>query len=74
LPPSPVYGYALPTSGEVNWGTNEKGVHMGSVFGDERLDRRLEQFQTALLEHPNSKLTQALPKWSQLKAAYRFLK
>ena len=47
---------------------------MGSIFGDERLDRRLEQFQTALLEHPNSKLTQALPKWSQLKAAYRFLK
>lgn len=47
---------------------------MGSAFGDERLDRRLVQFQTAMLERPNSGLTQALPKWSQLKAAYRFLK
>ena len=47
---------------------------MGSAFGDERLDKRLEQLQAALLENPNSKLPQALPKWSQLKAAYRFLK
>ena len=45
---------------------------MRSAFGDARLDRRLEQLQTGLLEHPNSKLTQALPQWSQLKAAYRF--
>jgi len=47
---------------------------MRSAFGDVRLDRRLEQLQAALLEKPNRNLPQVLPKWSALKAAYRFLK
>lgn len=47
---------------------------MKSKFGDKRLEKRYWNLQEALLEKPNSRLPQALPQWSKLKAAYRFFK
>lgn len=42
---------------------------MKSVFGDKRLDRRLEQLVQDLSAKPHSLLPQALTEWSQLKGA-----
>ena len=40
---------------------------MKSVFGDKRLDRRLEQLVQEMSAKPHSLLPQALTEWSQLK-------
>jgi hypothetical protein len=42
---------------------------MTSVFGDKRLERRLEQLVQDLSAKPHSQLPQALTEWSQLKGA-----
>jgi len=46
---------------------------MKSVFGDLRLDKRLEQLTEELSAVPMAKLPQALPGISSLKAGYRFM-
>jgi hypothetical protein len=46
---------------------------MKSVFGDMRLDKRLEQLTEELSAVPMAKLAQALPGISSLKAGYRFM-
>jgi Transposase DNA-binding len=48
--------------------------NMTSVFGDTRLDKRLEALKTAIREIPAVSLPQMLNSWSQLKAGYRFFK
>lgn len=42
-------------------------------LGDQRRTRRLVKLAAALGEHPSGVLTQALPQWAELKAAYRLL-
>jgi hypothetical protein len=42
-------------------------------LGDERRTRRLVEVATTLGEHPSGLLNEAMPNWSQLKAAYRLL-
>src|SRR5882762_6130038 len=39
--------------------------------GDARLSRRLVQVASAIAQCPSGTLPQALPQWSELKAAYR---
>jgi hypothetical protein len=46
---------------------------MKSVFGDLRLDKRLEQLTEELSAVPMSKLSQALPGIASVKAGYRFM-
>jgi hypothetical protein len=46
---------------------------MKSVFGDMRLDKRLEQLTEELSAVPMAKLSQALPGIASLKAGYRFM-
>ena len=45
-----------------------------SVFGDQRLDERLKKMKAAINQQIHVSLPQMMGKWSQLKAAYRFLK
>jgi hypothetical protein len=45
-----------------------------SIFGDSRLDKRWEKMKAAIEEQLNVSLPQMMKNWSQLKAAYRFLK
>lgn len=45
---------------------------MKSVFGDQRLDRRLERLVEELSANPHSQLPQVLTEWSQLKGAIVF--
>lgn len=45
-----------------------------SVFGDKRLDKRLDKMKEAIKQQPHVSLPQMMGKWSDLKAAYRFLK
>lgn len=47
---------------------------MASIFGDMRLDKRLQTLQEALIEKPCGCLTQAYKEWAGLKAGYNFLK
>lgn len=42
---------------------------MKSVFGDKRLDQRLEHMVQDLSAKPGSQLPKALTEWSQLKGA-----
>ena len=44
------------------------------MFGDQRLDARWEQLMEKLSERPQGTLPPTLKRWSELKAAYRFLK
>ncbi len=46
---------------------------MNTMFGDRRLDARLEQLTDQLSTMPTGKLTQCLFDWANLKAAYRFV-
>src|SRR6266542_3619163 len=41
-------------------------------LGDRRLDGRLAQLVSALADHPNASVPQALGSWAVTKAAYRF--
>lgn len=50
------------------------GGIMQSVFGDLRLDKRLERMKMAIGQQINVSLPQMMQTWSDLKAAYRFLK
>lgn len=45
-----------------------------SVFGDKRLDERLDKMKAAIHQQLHVSLPQMMGDWSQLKAAYRFLK
>lgn len=47
---------------------------MESVFGDVRLDKRLEKLKEALASGMSQSLPQMMGSWHELKAAYRFLK
>lgn len=47
---------------------------MLSLFGDLRLDKRLQRMKTAIGQQINVSLPQMMQSWSDLKAAYRFLK
>lgn len=46
---------------------------MSAVFGDRRLDRRLEQLTEQLSAVPVANLSQPLTNWAELKAGYRFV-
>jgi len=46
---------------------------MGSVFGDKRLDKRLAQLMEPLSAIPRANLSQALGRWVNVKAGYRFM-
>lgn len=46
---------------------------MSSLFGDSRLDRRLEQLTDQLSVIPVANLPQTLTSWAALKAGYRFV-
>lgn len=46
---------------------------MGSVFGDMRLDQRLEQITEQMSSIFVAKLPQSLTEWASLKAGYRFM-
>jgi hypothetical protein len=46
---------------------------MNSMFGDVRLDKRLERLTEQLSIIPMARLPQALTDWSSLKAGYRFV-
>ena len=45
-----------------------------SVFGDKRLDDRLDKLKAAINQQIQVSFPQMMGQWSQLKAAYRFLK
>jgi Transposase DNA-binding len=47
---------------------------MKSIFGDLRLDKRLQKLQAAMIEKPCGCLSQICKQWSGLKAGYNFLK
>jgi hypothetical protein len=47
---------------------------MHSVFGDLRLDKRLQRMKMAIRQQINVSLPQMMQTWSNLKAAYRFFK
>jgi hypothetical protein len=46
---------------------------MDSVFGDRRLDKRLEQLTEQMSSMSVAKLPQSLTEWASLKAGYRFM-
>ena len=52
-----------------DWAEDELG---GVALGDARLTSRLVALARSLANAPDTSLPQALPKWSELKAAYRF--
>jgi hypothetical protein len=52
-----------------DWAEDELG---GVTLGDARLTSRLVALARSLANAPDTSLPQALPKWSELKAAYRF--
>jgi hypothetical protein len=54
---------------EPDWAEEELG---GVDLGDARLSKRVVNLARALAQSPDSSLPQALPKWGDLKAAYRF--
>lgn len=45
-----------------------------SIFQDWRLDKRLAKLKAGIRASGKVKLTENLLEWSELKAAYRFLK
>lgn len=47
---------------------------MGSMFGDKRLDKRLDKMKVAIEQQLNVSLPQMMGSWSELKGCYRFLK
>jgi hypothetical protein len=51
------------------WAAKECGA---ADFGDARLSQRLVSLVTSLAEHPEQSIPEALGKWSDVKAAYRF--
>lgn len=55
--------------GDCDWAENELGLVQ---LGDKRLTTRLVSLARTLARRPDSPLPQALPKWGDLKAAYRF--
>ncbi len=52
-----------------DWAEDELGA---VALGDARLTSRLVELARSLARAPDASLPQALPKWSELKAAYRF--
>ena len=56
-------------AGDSDWAEDELG---GVALGDARLTSRLVALARSLANAPDTSLPQALPKWSELKAAYRF--
>lgn len=47
---------------------------MESVFGDIRLDKRLEKMKQSIEDGMNASLPQVMGSWAELKASYRFFK
>ena len=56
-------------AGDSDWVEDELGA---VALGDGRLTTRLVALARSLARAPETSLPQALPKWSELKAAYRF--
>ncbi len=52
---------------------SRKGITMSSMFGDRRLDRRLDVLTEQLSVIPVANLPQTLTNWAELKAGYRFV-
>jgi hypothetical protein len=52
---------------------SSEGQTMSSMFGDSRLDRRLDHLTEQLSAIPMANLPQTLTKWAELKAGYRFV-
>jgi hypothetical protein len=52
---------------------SSKGRTMGWMFGDGRLDRRLDRLTEQLSVIPVANLPQTLTNWAELKAGYRFV-
>src|SRR4051812_13934977 len=52
-----------------DWAANELGWVQ---LGDKRLTSRLVKLARSLIRAPDASLPQALPQWSEVKAAYRF--
>lgn len=47
---------------------------MKSLFGDMRLDKRLEKLKEVMSQQVQGSLPEIMRGWSELKASYRFLK
>jgi len=56
-------------AGGSDWAEDELGA---VALGDGRLTTRLVALARSLARAPETSFPQALPKWSELKAAYRF--
>jgi beta-xylosidase len=52
---------------------SSKGRTMGWMFGNSRLDRRLDHLTEQLSVIPVANLPQTLTNWAELKAGYRFV-